>query len=125
MRSIRISEAESRVMQYLWDHGEVAASEVFAALGPANEWSEATVKTLLNRLKTKRAIAAEADGRRFLYRPLIERDAWILEESTDLIDRLFDGRLTPLVSHFSSHGKISRRDLDELRELVERIDDDR
>lgn len=112
-------------MQYLWDHDVATASEVFAALGPANDWSEATVKTLLNRLKNKRAITAEPDGRRYLYRPLIERDAWVLEQSTHLIDRLFDGRLAPLVSHFSSHGKLSKRDLDELRELIERLDDER
>lgn len=111
-------------MQYLWDHEVATASEVFAALGPPNDWSKATVKTLLNRLKTKRAIAAEADGRRYLYRPLVERDAWILEESTHLIDRLFDGRLAPLVSHFSSHGKLDKSDLDELRKLIERLDDE-
>lgn len=121
---MKISEAESQVMQFLWDRHPATASEVFAALGPVNDWSEATVKTLLNRLKNKRAIAAEPDGKRFLYRPAIERDAWVLEESSHLVDRLFDGRLAPLVSHFSSHGKLSRRDLDELRELIEGLDDD-
>jgi len=122
---IRISEAESQVMQYLWDRHPATASEVFAALGPANDWSEATVKTLLNRLKNKRAVAAEPDGRRFLYRPLVERDAWVLAESTHLLDKLFDGRLAPLVSHFSSQGRLTRRDLAELRELIERLDDER
>jgi len=122
---MQISKAESQVMQFLWDRHPATASDVFAALGPVNDWSEATVKTLLNRLKKKDAVATEPDGRRFLYRPTIERDAWVLEESSHMLDRLFDGRLAPLVSHFSSHGKLSRQDLDELRALIERLDDER
>lgn len=124
-KSIRISDAESRVMNFLWDRGPATASDVAAALGPANDWSEATVKTLLGRLKNKGALAARADGRRYVYTPKLEREGWLLDESTDLVDRLFDGRLAPLVSHFSSHGKLSREDLDELRELIERLDDER
>jgi len=123
--SIRISDAESRVMRYLWDRGPATANDVVAELGPANDWSEATVKTLLNRLKNKGALAARADGRRYVYTPKLEREDWLLDESTGLVDRLFDGRLAPLVSHFSNHGKLSREDLDELRELITRLDDER
>ncbi|MGM0657695.1 MAG: BlaI/MecI/CopY family transcriptional regulator, partial [Pseudomonadota bacterium] len=110
---------------FLWDRHPATAADVFAALGSDNDWSEATVKTLLGRLRNKGAVAVEPDGKRFLYRPAIERDAWVLAESSRLVDRLFDGRLAPLVSHFSSHGKLSREDLDELRELIERLDDER
>lgn len=112
-------------MQFLWDRYPSTANDVFAALGSDNGWSEATVKTLLGRLRNKGAVAVEPDGKRFLYRPAIERDAWVLAESSHMLDRLFDGRLAPLVSHFSSHGKLSQRDLDELRELIGRLDDER
>lgn len=124
-KPIRISEAESRVMQFLWERGPAAASDVVAALGPAHDWTEATVKTLLNRLKNKGALRAHAEGRHFVYTPLLERDDWLLSESTGLVDRLFDGRLAPLISHFSNHGKVSRKDLDDLRALIERLDDER
>ena len=123
MKSIRISDAESRVMKYLWDTGSATASEVVEALASANGWTEPTVKTLLNRLKNKGALAVRVDGRRYVYTPKLAREDWLLEESTDLIDRLFDGRLAPLVSHFSSHGRLSDRDLAELRALIERLDD--
>ncbi|NDY96660.1 BlaI/MecI/CopY family transcriptional regulator [Wenzhouxiangella sp. C33] len=122
---MRISEAESRVMRYLWDCGSATASEVVDALAEANDWTEATVKTLLNRLKNKGALAVRADGRRYVYTPKLVREDWLLDESTDLVDRLFDGRLAPLVSHFSSHGRLSDSDLAELRALIERLDDGR
>ena len=54
---------------------------------------------------------------------LLAQDAYVLEESRGLLDRLFDGRVAPLVAHFSQHGKLSKRDVAELRKLIEDLDD--
>ena len=121
---IRISEAEAVVMEVLWEQHPLSAEEVIARLPGANDWAEATVKTLLNRLLNKAAISATKEGRRFLYTPLVQRDAWLLEESSSLIERLFDGRVAPLVAHFSQHQRLSREDVAELRKLLEGLDDD-
>lgn len=120
---IQISEAESRVMQVLWQSAPRSAEEVIAALADAG-WAEATIKTLLNRLLGKGAIAASKDGRRYLYAPLVERDAWVLEESSSLLDRLFDGRVAPLVAHFSQHRKLDADDVAQLRQLLKELDDE-
>ena len=119
---IQISEAESRVMQVLWEAAPRSAEEVIAALADAG-WAEGTIKTLLNRLLTKGAVSASKDGRRFFYSPLIARDAWVLEESRSLLDRLFDGKVAPLVAHFSQHRKLSADDVAQLRQLIEELDD--
>lgn len=120
---VQISAAEVVVMEILWRNHPLAADEVVAALAD-REWAEATVKTLLNRLLNKGAIRADKDGRRYLYSPLVQRDAWLLEESSSLIERLFDGRVAPLVAHFSQHQRLSRDDVAELRKLLEELDDD-
>src|SRR3989339_2066633 len=106
---MQISEAESVVMDVLWRRHPLAAEDVVAELADSRHWQEATIKTLLNRLLNKGAIAAEREGRRYLYSPLLEREAWVLEESRSLLDRLFDGRVAPLVAHFSEHRKLSRK----------------
>ena len=122
---IRISSAESLIMEALWTKSPMAAEEVVAEVAAAQGWSEATVKTLLNRLLKKKAIAAVKDGRRYLYRPLTQRETYVNAESQGLLDRLFDGRLAPLVSHFSQNGKLSADDIAELKRLIEEIDDER
>ena len=121
---VQISEAESLVMQVLWERGASTADEVLAAIGDVNSWQESTVKTLLNRLLKKSAIAAEAEGRRYRYRALLEQSQWKLETSAGLLDRLFQGRVAPLVAHFSEHGKLSKQDVIELRQLIEEFDDE-
>lgn len=121
----QISEAESAVMEVLWRRSPLAAEEVVAALDKSQQWQEATIKTLLNRLLTKKAIHAEKDGRRYLYSPLLARADWVHVQSEGLLDRLFGGRVAPLVAHFSEKGRLSRKDINELRKLVEGLDDDR
>lgn len=120
---MQISEAESIVMDVLWQRHPLGADEVVAALSTSQDWQEATIKTLLNRLLNKGAISAQKEGRRYLYAPLLKREDWVLEESRGLLERLFDGRVAPLVAHFSQHRKLSRKDIAELRKLLEEIDD--
>ena len=117
---VQISEAESVVMEALWQRHPLVADEVVAA---DRGWQEPTVKTLLNRLLKKGAISAERDGRRYLYSPVLRREDWVLEESTGLLDRLFQGRVAPLVAHFSQHRRLDEADVAELRRLLEEIDD--
>ena len=120
---ISITEAESVVMEVLWTRSPQPTEEIVAALEGEQHWQEATIKTLLNRLLKKKAVRAVKDGRRFLYSPAIPRDDWVLSESKGLLDRLFAGRVAPLAAHFSRHGKLSKRDIADLKKLIAEIDD--
>lgn len=120
-----ISEAEAVVMEILWQRHPQAADEVVAALAARSDWAEPTIKTLLNRLLNKGAIHAEREGRRYLYSPVLTREAWVAQQSEGLLERLFGGRVAPLVAHFSERGKLSEADIAELKRLIGELDDDR
>jgi predicted transcriptional regulator len=122
---MRISVAESAVMEALWRRSPLAAEEIAQEIAGPNGWTEATVKALINRLLTKKAITAAKAGRRYLYAPLVARADYLSQESQGLLDRLFDGRLAPLVSHFSQTDRLSPEDLLELKRLIAELDDDR
>ncbi len=121
-----ITEAESAVMQVLWARSPesegVSADDIVADLTAQRDWQEATVKTLINRLLKKGAIAATPEGRRYLYAPLVQREAWLAGQSTGLLDRLFGGRVAPLVAHFSQHRAMSADDLAELKQLLSKLE---
>jgi BlaI family penicillinase repressor len=118
----RISNGESLVMEALWRKSPLTAEGIAAELAATNDWSKATVKTFINRLLKKKAVKAERDGRRYLYRPAMRRSDFITTESQGLLDRLFDGRLAPLVAHFSENRKLSSADIAELKRLVKDLD---
>lgn len=120
-----ISDAESVVMDVLWRaSAPMSAEEVVAALADTTDWQEPTIKTLLNRLLGKRAIIAVREGKRYLYSAKLKREDYVHIESKSLLDRLFGGRVAPLVAHFSEAGKLSKKDLAELKRLIEGLDDD-
>jgi len=103
----------------------LSADEVCAEVASGQDWSPATVKTLLNRLLTKQALAVDRDGRRYLYRPLVTQTEYVSEESRSLLDRLFKGKVSALVSHFSESEQLSADDIVELKRLIAELDDER
>jgi predicted transcriptional regulator len=121
---MQISEAESIVMEVLWQRSPRSAEDVVAELASEHDWQEPTIKSLLNRLLKKGAVRAEKDGRRYLYIAVLKREDWVHGQSRSLLDRLFDGRVAPLVAHFSEKGKLSRKDIAELKRLVGELDDE-
>jgi BlaI family transcriptional regulator, penicillinase repressor len=122
--TVSISEAESVVLAVLWRQGTVTAEAVVAALADQRDWQESTIKTLLNRLLKKGAVHAKKDGRRYVYSPAITREQWLSTESEGLLDRLFGGRIAPLVAHFSKQRKLSKKDIADLKRLIEELDND-
>lgn len=117
----RISDAEHAVMEALWRKSPRAAADISDEIGDERGWSLATVKTLLGRLVSKQAVAAEPDGRRFLYRPLVERADYVGGESRRLVDRLFGGRAAPLLLHLVEAEALSEADIDEIERLIREL----
>ena len=120
---MQVSESEAVVMDVLWERGALGADEVVAALEGRYAWAEPTIKTLLNRLLNKGAIEAVREGRRYRYSAVLKREDWLAHQSDGLLDRLFGGRVAPLVAHFGERNRLSSDDIAELRRLVEKLED--
>lgn len=117
----RISSAEHEVMEVLWAESPLSAAEVAERIPAERAWTLQTVKTMLARLLAKGALAHEEVGRRFLYRPAVAREDYVAAESRRLLDRLFDGRLTPLVAQLAERNDLSARDIAEIEALLKRL----
>lgn len=119
---VRLSDAELDVMTVLWaSDAPLSATDVAEAIAKDRQWSLATVKTLLSRLLAKQAIAPAKDGRRFLYAPCIARDAYVGAESRRFVDRLFGGRLSPLIAQLADDEALDAKDLKEIEALLARL----
>ncbi|MDM8009876.1 MAG: BlaI/MecI/CopY family transcriptional regulator [Parasphingorhabdus sp.] len=117
----RISDAEHAVMEVLWKRAPLTATEVADRVADEKDWSLQTVKTLLSRLAAKAVVGTERDGRRFLYSPLVERDAYLTGVSRNFVDRLFGGKVMPLVAHLAEADELSAEDIREIEELLREL----
>jgi len=120
----KISGAESHIMEALWTRGPLTAEEIVQTVGPEQEWGEATVKTLINRLLKKKALKSERSGGRALYQALVTREDYVTGESQGLLDRLFGGQIAPLVAHYARHRALSADEVTRLKKLIETLETD-
>ena len=120
--TVRLSDAEWEVMEALWAaERALTAIEVAERIHPDREWTLATVKTFLNRLQAKQAVTTTLDGRRFLYSPAIEREAYVGGESQRFVDRLFGGRLSPLVARLAEADQLDDDDIAEIEAILKEL----
>jgi predicted transcriptional regulator len=124
MPSVKISGAESQVMDALWRMGPLTPDGIVAEVGEAHGWAPGTVKTLITRLLRKKAIEGRGEAVGYFYHPLLSRSAYVQAESQGLVDRLFGGEVAPLVAHFAEHRALSDRDIQLLKSLIARLEDD-
>jgi predicted transcriptional regulator len=117
-KSPKISEAEMQLLQILWDESPLGATEVAERVPDERGWTITTVKTLLSRLVAKGALKAEPQGRKYLYAPAIERDRVAANQARGLVDRLFGGRVSPLVAQLAEQRQLDDEDIAELEALI-------
>ena len=118
----RISDAELDLMEILWAASEpLTSAEIIERLEAQRDWSPATVKTMLSRLATKGALTHREDGRRFLYSPAIERDFYVGRESRRFVERLFGGRLSPLVARLAEEDALDDDDIAAIEALLKEL----
>ena len=115
-----ISNAEFEVLEALWQQAPATANDIILRLNQNKQWHEKTVKTLLNRLVKKNALGFEKQQRSYLYFPLVERENYTIKESKNLIEKLFSGRLSPLVAGFAKQSDLKKEDIDELKAVIAR-----
>lgn len=117
----RISGAEHEIMEVLWRASPLTAAEVADRAPRDRRWSIRTVKTLLARLLAKGALTHEEQGRAFLYRPAVAREDYVAGESRRLLDRLFGGRVSPLVAHLAERDDLTQEDVAEIEALLKAL----
>lgn len=117
---MQISDAEWIVMNWIWSSSPIEASEVIDRIAAANGWSAATVKTMLHRLVRKGALAAEPNGKKYLYTPAVKKEACVREASRSFLERVFGGDATPALIHFAKAAKLNDKDVQEIRAMLDK-----
>ena len=122
----RISEAEWKVMHTVWEIGPATLREIVDHLSAddSTDWKPRTIQTLVRRLGDKGALRSEptSSGREFRYHAALSRSECQQKESRSFLGRVFDGRLAPFIAGFVEDEKISQDEIDELRALLNRVE---
>ena len=115
-----LGKLQYAIMRVLWARGESTAADVHRALEPTHGLAPTTIATMLRKMETKGVVAHRAEGRRFIYRPTVTEAAVRRSMVADLTEHLFGGSAAALASHLIEAHDVDQRELDALRESIER-----
>src|SRR5580704_8289195 len=103
MAATKLGRVQLLIMQVLWDKGRATAREITDAMNASEPIAHSTVQTLLRGLEEKGSISHEAEGRTFVFLPLVAEDKFKRSATRDLVQRVFGGNVGSLVADLLKH----------------------
>ena len=117
-----LSKAELEIARIVWELKDASVRQVFEALPSGREIDFTTVQTYLRRLEDKGYLNVRLEGRNRMYSPKVRPQTVIRETVGEMVDLLFGGETMPLVKHLVEDRKFSSSDIEQLRELLDRLE---
>lgn len=128
MKETTPSETEWLVMEVIWNaEGDIIASEIIQKLKGTLDVSARTIRVLINRLLSKGVIGYqvdERDSRVYHYYALKTKEECLSEKQNRFVRNYFGGNSTLAVASFLEKSQLSREQLSELEQLVEKLKDE-
>ena len=117
-----VTDAELAILQRLWDAGPATIRQLTDALYPDGGTSHyATVQKLLERLEAKECVRRDARGRVHTFAAALGRDELIGRRLRDVAEKLCGGSLTPLLTNLVRVKRLTAREREELRSLIDEL----
>ncbi len=123
---MKLSDSEFKVMEIIWDenyvdeNGEITAKELSDILIEKYGWSKNSNYVYFKRLLEKEAIARRYPD--YTIRPLITREDIVNESVVEMIDQVFDGSVLSFFSGFINDQKVTKKDIEGMKEIIESFD---
>jgi len=117
-KTFRLGDLQLRMMKVLWERGETTVAEMHKALAGEGDLAYTTVATMLRKMEGRSLVDHRMEGRSFVYRASVAADAVTRGMADHLLERLFAGSLSDMVSHLLSRREISREELSKLERLI-------
>ena len=119
-RSSSLTEAELRLMDVIWDKGSATVADVAEALPKELGLAYNTVLTTMRILEDKGYLehTKPAEGRAFVYRPVVGREEASRNAVRHLISKFFRNSPELLVLNVLNDEELSETELQRIRQLV-------
>ncbi len=114
----RLGDLQLRIMKILWERREATVAEVHESLADGKNLAYTTIATMLRKMEGKGLVTHRAEGRSFVYAPKVAEADVSRSMADHLVDRLFEGSLTEVVTHLLSTREVSRAELAALEKLI-------
>lgn len=115
----RFGELQLAILRVLWTRKEATVESICEGLHPEHDVAYSTVSTVLSRLLDRDVVSREKQGRSYVYRAEVDEAEVRGSMVGRLLDRVFGGDASELVSHLVRSRELEGAELDRLRALID------
>lgn len=117
MADIRMGPAETQFAEIIWEHEPIASGELSKIAEEKLHWKKTTSFTVIKRL-SERGIIQNHKG---IVTSLISREEFFARHSEQYVQDTFGGSLPAFMAAFSTHKKLTDKEIDEMKRLIEKM----
>ena len=119
MSLVAMSRRERQIMEILYRRGQASVSEVRAAMNDAPSYS--AVRAMLRVLKDKGHVKHQAEGLKYMYRPVVNREKAKRSALKSLVDTFFNDRPDEVVAALLdvSSRRLTAEELDRMAAMID------
>ena len=110
----KLFDAEYRLMEILWDCAPVNSTRLVTLCQERLDWNKSTTYTVLRKLKHKGAVSHEDT----IVTPILTRE-WAIREQGQELER-WAGGLSPFLTAFLGGRKLTKKEAEELKRLIDK-----
>lgn len=117
MEDIKLPDSELKVMEVIWGKKGISAKEVADFVFDQFGWKKNTTYTILNKLVKKEYLERAEPG--YICVPKISRSQVVNSETQSLLNKLYSGSVTSLFSCLLENKRLSQKELDDIKQLID------
>lgn len=118
MEQYKLGEMEQKFADLIWEHEPVSSGELVALCAEELNWKKSTTYTMLRRL-CDRQIFQNQNG---AVTSLMSKEDFHAGQGEEFIRETFGGSLPMFLTAFTRRHKLSRKEIDELQNLINKYD---
>ena len=120
MGTPKVFESEYRFCLILWEHEPVKSTELVKLCEEKLGWKKATTYTVIKRLSERGVLKSE----NAVVTSLVSKREVQEAEIDELVERTFEGSLPAFVSAFTKRRKLSSKDVEQIRQMIESYEEE-
>ncbi|MBS6395948.1 MAG: BlaI/MecI/CopY family transcriptional regulator [Clostridiales bacterium] len=119
MEELRLCNSDYRFMMIVWEHAPVGSGELVRLCREQLGWKKSTTYTEIRRLCEKGLL----QNVNAVVEPLVTREEVQAQETDAFVERTFDGSLPGFLAAFLGGKKLSEKEAEELKQLIDHYRD--
>ena len=115
MKSIELATVQERFADIVWENEPIASGDLVQICEKKLNWKKPTTYTVLRKLCEK-GLLQNVDG---VVSSLISKEEFYSAKSEQIIEDSYKGSLPAFIAAFTSHKKLTKKDVDEIQQLID------